>query len=542
MAKDINQIRIESILGGQSQTSYFAERDQFYWSLGIDPGSGFNRKGQVSPSLISLGSGSSSGLLNPIGVTTEFSPAQAINWFLGNPKDNNTYMYGASGSLYAFDVSNNFSSISDGGSLSNSSGNGAAYYDNYIYLSKNTTIARYGPLDGTPTFNGDYWCGTLGMPQLSNTSNYPRASSGEIPNHFLHRHSDGALYIADVVGNKGTIHKIQTTKTTVEGDTDNGSTFGVLEFGYGLWPTVIESYGEQIVVGLYEGLPSTSNTRRKRNGKIAFWDTTSSKFNSIIWEEFPDSTISSIKNTNGQLYITSGQSSGSNFRLSRYIGGYSIAEQVYIGGDLPPPGAVVALVDRLFFGSSFSYDVSSERIGVFSIGLGKSALGSGLFNVMPSGVTDNSGNITAIALHPGGNNNSLLSAWSGGGSYGVDSSLSPYDYSNTYGNPFWISQTYKIGQPFKVTKVVIPMVNGVNASTVVLPEIHLDSFSTRNTLTTINGTNYLDKKRVVIRPSGVFGNNDMNLMLTWSGKADSSATLPPVVGLPIIIEYELLDE
>lgn len=521
------QIKINSILGGQAQTANFAAENQFSLSYGINPGqtasSGYFADANIA------------GLIQPVGIDVIYSGSginKKIKWMEYNPKDANIYLYDASGSAYTLSTDppyNTITALSDGGTLSNSTGNGIAYYDNYIYFAKNTTVARYGPLNGTPQFNGDYWGTTLGKAALTDTT---YSYGGFVSNHYLHRHSDGKLYIADVVGNTGTLHYIKTKKTTVEGDTDDGSTYDAVHFGYGLYPTCIESYGEQLAIALYEGRAEDNNYKAK-NAKLAFWDTTSQNANQIIWNEFPDYVISSLKNVNGVLYIISGYTFET--RISKYIGGYSIQEVFFNKLSLPPTGAVVSYSNRLFFASAFNLDAITKN-GVFSIGLTKATLGQGLFCIMPC--SNNTGIITAIAKDPQATQNTnypIITAWfASDNSLGLDRAAGGTDAIMTDINPFWLSQRYKIGQPFKINKLSIYLGAPVDATTEITPMILTDGNYNLTTLTTINNTNYPDKRRIVIRPQNLVGNNDFNLYFQWS----NVSKIP--ISFPITIEYELL--
>lgn len=314
MAKDTYQIRINSILGGHSALSHFSGDNQFLSSLGINPAR------PISDSTSSYLSAQGSGILRPVSITSIGTTVANIMWIESNPKDIYIYAYGYNGSVYTIQgASMGLTALSDGDSMIGSHGNGQAYYDNYMYFSKDTTIARYGPLDGisgAPSFNGDYWVTTLSKTALSDyvlpAINVFGSTGVNMPNHVMHRHSNGKLYFADIVGGQGVLHCISTKKTTYEGDTDDGSTYLALEFGYGLYVTALESYGSNLVIALYEG--STPNasydnpayTRGKR-AKLAFWDTTSENFNQITWVEFPDTLITALKNVDGVLYIASGQ-------------------------------------------------------------------------------------------------------------------------------------------------------------------------------------------------------------------------------------------
>lgn len=533
-------IRIESILGGHSPLSHFAQSDQYLASIGIDPS---------MPLDDVQGSYLVPGLLRPvvasnIGSTTVGTPL----WIIGSPKsETNFYVYDSNGSAYTVnDSMSSLTALSDGGTLSSSGGNGCAYYDNYIYFAKNTDIARYGPLNGTPAFNGTYWTGTLSKAALVDTT-YPVEASFatiEYPNHVLHRHSDGRLYIADVVGNQGTIHFIKTSKTSVEGDTDDGSTYSAVQVGYGLWPTAMESYGSDLVIAFMDlAVISGSRTIKGPRAKIAFWDTTSQNVNKITWVEFPDQIITGMKNVNGVLYITSAQQGATGFRLSRFVGGYTFEEiALFETGTSPFPGGLDGVGNRLYFGSRTV--IPQNKACVYTYGLQKPNLKPGIFNVAAIHGIDNDSaytrkNVMVTALNAGNYVRGTLLEGSpvlgiGGTSYSnaVASYGTDYSRANVY---FW-SQVYRIGQPFKITKIRIPLAQAMAANMTVVPKIHLDDQTDSTTLTTINNTNYPDKKNIVIRPENLTGQHNFWLELQWTG------SVLCIVGLPITIEYELVDD
>ncbi len=181
-------IRIESILGGQSPMTHFAQSDQFRASLGIDPGLPavnntavlFKESGIISSGLIRPAAYSS--IAENTGTTIAGTPM----WLVQNPKDQYTYVYDAAGSIYTigsgyYNEIAGLGDLNDGGSAR---GNGSDYYDNYMFFARDTTIARYGPLNGTPTFIDDFWVGVLGLTALSNTT-YPMVEVGSSNNFAL---------------------------------------------------------------------------------------------------------------------------------------------------------------------------------------------------------------------------------------------------------------------------------------------------------------------------------------------------------------------
>lgn len=536
------QIRIESILGGRSAMTHFSQKDQFGDSYGIDP--------SQSPY---FDQGEAGGLITPItgfqslGNTASYAP---LLWIKDQPKQSLIYAYGSNGSSYYIDESGSgyaFNQLGGADALANSSGNGMEYYDNYMYFATNTSISRYGPLNSniSRAFTSDYWGTTLGKTYLTNNA-YPKLFFNPsivqvvptLPNHIMHRHSDGKLYIADVQNNQGNIHYISTTKTTVEGDTDNGSTFGALTFGYGLWPTAIESYGSSLVVALIEADPNSvfgnvGSLGRLPRAKLAFWDTTSQNFNTILFEEFGDSIITAMKNVNGVLYIWSTNSdahfSGGTlvsgmigYRISRYIGGSSFEEVQYIENEVAPmAGAVDGSSNRLLFGSGS---------GTYSFGLQKSVFGQKLYRIYPSTTQisggTNSNPTTAIALKRNDLNSDypIQASW--------DGSIYFQYRLGTATVAYWESQIYKIGQPFKITKIRIPLAIQLSAGQSIVATILTQ---TTPFTFTIDDTKYLNQDYIVLRPTNCTGNHFFSFSLQWG------ATSLISVALPITIEYELVD-
>jgi hypothetical protein len=522
-------VTIDSILGGHSELSHFGMEGQFRSSIGIDPAQPLNDSDDIYATV-------GSGLLRPA-ACQEFS-GSVINaaplWMVTNPKDALVYVYDALGSTYTIDATfSTVTALSDGGSMSNSTGNGAEYYDNYIYFSKGTTVARYGPLNGVASFTGDYWVGVLGKTALVDTT-YPTSYKNEIryPNHPLHRHSDGRLYIGDVVGNNGTIHWTASTKTAVEGDTDNGSTYNALDLGYGLWPTDIESFGEEIAIALYEG--SSAGLRQKR-AKIAFWNGSSASPSKIIWDEFPDQIITAMKYVNGVLYTFSGNFNSRGFRVSRFVGGYSFSEVAYIEtGEPPMPGAVDATLSRILAGNYTNVPVTDGC--VYSVGLQKSSLGQGTFNIMRATGGNSSTCVTSVALADNAGMNFAVPVigWtkgSGTSNNGLNKQGTTYNNAQSV----WWSQTIRIPHPFKITKIRIPLTDAIAANMTITPKIYVDDGESSTTLTAINNSNYSGKRTIVIRPENLTGEHNFWLEFVWSG----SALLG--VNLPITIHYEPLE-
>jgi hypothetical protein len=347
-----------------------------------------------------------------------------------------------------------------------------------------------------------------------------------------------------VVGNQGALHYIQTSKNTVEGDTSVASImkFNALKVGFGLWPVAIESYGSELAIAFIE-----TGGNLKPVSKLAFWDTISPNISKITWVEFPDAYITSMKNINGVLYVMSTPTTGSGaipggFRVTRFVGGYTF-EQVYQSGsnngESPPHGAIDGTSNRLLLGS---YTNAPEAAGsVYALDVQGPT--SGMFNIMrctASATPSTTAVVTAVSLAFSDSGSSMPTiAWKKGTTYGVDTAFdmgSTFIYSNA--PSMWWSQSYNIGQPFKITKIRIPLATPVAANMTVIPKIYTDDGAgTTYTLATINNTNYPNgEKNIVYRLDSATGQHNFWLELRWTG----SKLL--TVGLPITIEYEIIDD
>lgn len=511
-------ITIQSILGGEQSTEMFGRSGEFLQSFGIDP--------DFPKDDFSI---QTSGVLRPTAMA-KFSGSTVTgvpHWILTNPKTNTIYVYANDGKVHS--VSSSLAMNADVATLATSSGNGAAYYDNYVYFATNTTVARYGPLNGSPAMTTSFWVTTLSKSALTDTT-YPSLRGIEIPNHPMHKHSDGILYFGDVVSGQGVLHSIKTVKTTVEGDTDDSSTFNILDFPFGYYPTAIETYGSDLAVALIEG---TDTTIKQRRAKVTFWDTSSASFSKIIDVEFPDPLITAMKNVNGILYVWSGNASG-GVRVSRFVGGYTFEELAYFEEGVPPfQGAVDAEMGKIVWGS---YITEPENFAVVkSIGSKIAGLGMPVFTPFKaSSATTTNQIVTAVKFVEHANNSRLrpIIGWSDNAAKGLDS------ITTTYTTSRWDSTVFRVGQPFRVNKIRIPLAQAVAANMTLVPTIYIDEASSSVVLPTINTTNYPNSERnaVVVPTANTEGAHSFYLSLRWTGTALLTVTLP------ITIEIETLND
>lgn len=513
-------IGINSILKGWAVSDYITKAGEFLCSVGIDPDMPATDSGNKP-----------SGLIRPTSMA-KFSGAN-VNatplFFCVNPKNNKIYALLSNGKFISYTSA--FGTETLIATLATCGGNGMAYYDNALYIARNTNIAKYSALNGTPTVDDDYWTTVLSLTALTDTT-YPSINGVEMPNHFMHRHTDNKLYICDVVGNKGNLHYVKTKKTTVEGDTNDGSSYGALDFGYGEYPTCIETYQTDLVVGLIEGVDTTI---KQKPAKISFWDTTSDSFSSITSVELSDPLITAIKNVNGVLYIFSG-SANKGCRISKLVSGYRLEEVAYLPEVYPPlAGAVDHILNRILFGSNTTEpEVSASA---FAIGSKERDFPTGLHNVARATATGANPMVTAV-LYPTQTSGAIIPimlGWKDDSGYGIDK------YSTTYGNyNVWRSDVFTVGSKFNIDKIRIPFVQSIGANMTLTVKIYKDSASntpsaTDKTLTTVNNTNYPNSEKFIEIYPEIVCDNDFFIQLEWTG----SALL--TVNLPIIIDIDIHD-
>jgi hypothetical protein len=523
---DNEKIIISNIWGGISPSKYYSSSGQFLSSLGIDPDMPITDNASEQ-------NGSACGFIRPNRLASAGSLTAAATWFDTEPKTGKTYIHTRDGKFYT--ITSAFNDLSSSlGTLTASTGNGMAYYDNYIYFRTNDDILRYGPLNGSPTLTDNWWTTTLSLTAPSNTT-YPSILGVPLPNGQMLRHNDG-LYFCDVgADNKGILNFIRTKKTTVEGDTNDGSAYNVLDFNYGQWPMCLEGYGTMIAIGLYEG--------GVRNAQLTFWDTVASTDQNRIAVGMKDPMITALKNVNGVLYVFSGNYNSASrldtyTRVSVYAGGYSLREVAFIEGEPPPfPGAVDHLINRLAWGSAKNISLigNSHSGCVYALGYRNSKLGTGLQNIFY--VNEAIGAVITAFKYI--NYLPLIAyrqtqvnpaeSWGlsyQGGSYGTDG-----HYSSL------ITDIQKINKDFSIKEIRFGVYPAITTNMRIVVTAYKDDFVSSVEFPYIDNTNNSGYKNIKICPSGdktVSGKNDFALSFSFQGTALMVVKLP----IEIIIEVE----
>lgn len=522
--RQIREILWESILGGKSPLKYYSSPSEFYSSIGIDP-----------DMPVDLGSSDivAGGMITPVGFQ-KFSSTEMDGTpiaIITEPKIDKVYVITSAGHIVSY--STTLASETSVGTVAGGNCEGAEYYNNYIYLfgtgSSHNDVSRLGPLDGTPSLTDAFWTSTLSLTALGDET-YPSVAISS-PKHWAHAHSDNKLYFGDFIAGQGHIHAIKTTKSTAEGDTDDGSAYDALasKLPIGMRPVDIESYGTDLAILCVQTTGSTFNQGR---AALYLWDTTSENFYREI--PIPAPLATALLNKNGELFVFCGN--GNNgISVLHYLGAYSFEAYPYFSeGTSPPPGAVDSYGNRIAFGTTHVDPTSGPSI--VSIGYKDARL--------PSRAVHNIGKVSSSGTTPiisaaryvqqaSGSVPRLIVGWKDSTpAYGLDK-------INTAATGQVIRKLFNIGQKFRINKIRIPLSDSVAATTSIVTKIYYDgNLGNPATLTTINNTNFPGERNIVLSPppESNFGHHDFFIELTFSCSVVRS------IILPVYIEIELVED
>lgn len=505
---------IDSIWGGMGQSDNFFDKGQYLASVGIDPDMPKNDNSKKP-----------CGFIRPTAME-KFSGTDLTGiplWIVTSPKGEVAYVYTSNGRVHVVTSSEAMgTALNSGNALSSSSGNGAEYYDNKILFAKNTDIASYGPLDGSPALDEDYWTSALGKTALSNKT-YPSINGVQMPNHAMLRSVDSAqLFICDVVDNKGALHVIETLKTTVEGDTDDGSAYNVVQFEYGYWPTCLAQRNNEIIVGLIEG---SSTAVRQKPFALSIWSPTETAFTTLAQHEFPDPIVSAIVNANGNIYVFSGFASG-GCRISLLLSNYTLQEVAFYEDIYPPlAGAAEHILSRVLFGSAIT--LGGVNYGVaFALGSKKRLFsGQGIHGVLKSTAGSTSPMVTCLKYFKQDANFLLrpIIGWKNNTDYGLDK------LSTTYGTSIFYSKKFILGGPFSIEPFFVPLQQAIGANMSIEIIAHYDDDESLNTsLITINNTTHPGVKNIRVDSA-----EKMHGMQSVFFEFKITGTALSVIGLPV---------
>ena len=428
-------------------------------------------------------------------------------------------------------------------------GNGAAYYNNYVYIARTFDISRYGPLDNSPVMVHGVWrAATLGSQTALGNATYPTIAGVLYPNHPMHVHVDNKLYVGDFETattstdeGRGKIHWIRTNSVTDEGDTNNGTTQNAFLLPPSYAPIDIESWGNDLaILAIPMHAAGIGSTIVQGKAAIFLWDAINAP--TLPYRMIPliDPFASALLNHNGNLYVWSGNLNN-GVRVSKYLGGYNLQQIAFFEEGIPPPaGAVDGLGNRISWGAFAIYPES--WCGVYAYGYKDANIPQTLHNIITaSPVTAaalGSSNfmVTAIkyAQQASFTTPRLLVAWKDGAAtpgFGIDKLATSAEIA------VWRSLAYAVGRPFRINKITIPLGAAIASGMTLVPTIWVDEATSASfTLTTINSTNYAGSQRRIVLYPAAYGQNNFALQLRWSG----TVALP--VTFPIVISGETLED
>lgn len=516
----IREVKVNSILAGMSPATYYANEGQFESSIAIDPdypisSSVTRTSGFAVPIAMSDFSGSN--------VTT--APVAIIT----NPKNTLTYVITRGGRLISYTSSQGSETLI--GTVTGSTASSAAYYNNYIYIFGTNTgvdVARYGPLDNSPSLTNAFWTSTLSLTALTNTT-YPSLRGTAMPNHTGHVHGDNALYFTDFKNGQGLIHKIQTTKTTDEGDTNSGSSYNALDLPFGFYPTDLDSVSTNLfIIGTY----SPDSTGATVQGKSAFviWDPTNTVSFFLGPVPLEDPLATAAQNVNGIVHIWSGN--GVNgVRLSKYIGGESTVDVAFLEEGLPPfPNAVDTIGNRIVWGGFTTYPAAAAV--VWAYGSKNEQLPTGLHCVSRATSAGANQNVTALKYVQQSSNiqPKLILGWKDDSDQGVDK------YSSSATLAARLRIIWNLGQKARLNEMTIPLAGAVDANTTITPTVYLDDASSSVSLPVINNTNYPSERQIYFSPTdfaGAIAENNIAIEFVWTG------TTPLPIAFPLSAWFDV---
>lgn len=507
------QLQISSILGGQSSLWDSAEEGEYLTSIGIDPelvqGSLVKPAGIISPSLYA-------------DFTTLLDSAPM--WISGAQTSSGVYVYGANGSVFSYGTILLDEDVR--GTPTSGAGNGMVVYNDYVYLATATNISRLGRVSLTgPTISNDYWVSTLGMSALTN-SDYPVSRDVTYPNHVLHAHTDGRVYVLDYDGRNGRLHSF-----TTDSDGTNGTaTFNDMTLPPGLMPMDIKSYGTDLaILCTPQGTWVSGSIPRSSSCVLAFWDGTPGN-RAYRYVRINDAIATALANKNGELFVFSG-AVDRGVNIQRYLGGYSFETVASLPeGTSPPAGAVDTIGNMLAFGGFVTTPTAAA--GVFTLGYRNAKLPSQALNFIArtSNTSDSLPVVSALRFILQAQNPVFGWRTHTTANYGFDKLTS----SGTL-DDYFRSKVFQIGQRFIIRRIRIPLSAPMQSGVIITPTLSVDNQSVTTALTTINATNYPSNERMIdMQNLAIEGFSNFYLQLAFTGTVHTGVLLPITFDLDII--------
>lgn len=512
-----HQIQINSILGGISPTLTLGAEDQYYDAIGIDPEAIGSVGGITAKAL---------GAVMPTFQSTILSNStlgEAPMWVTGSLQSTGVFVYGSSGSVYALSAA--FALDGDGSQWkpTNGAGNGSVAYGDYQYFATPTDIFRLGPLSSTAPVIQIFWTGSAGVAQaaLTNTG-YPIVNTFTYPNHVMHAHNDGSVYLTDYDSGVG---KIRSFSISSAGATSVGT---ALELPPGLIPTDIKSYGTDLAISCSPATAYGAGTIPKSaNSALVLWDTVADSYYRVV--TINEALATALVNKNGELHILAGNVD-TDVKLLKYLGGESFRVLAVLNEGSPPPAcAVDSIGDAVFFGGYVSQPITAG--GVFSYGYRSGQLKPALH--MPMRISDTLNTLPIVTCLKSIRRSAYpIYGWrtTETATFGLEQISSTGTQASR-----WRTKVYNIGKRFRITRIRIPMVVAVATGDSVSIRVLVDSGSVATTgLKTLNATNFPNSERICDFNfvAGVVGYSNFYIQFTFEG------TNRQGFSFPITIDYE----
>ena len=517
------KLSIGSILGGQSPTYYLSEADQFLLSVGIDPEKTYGTRAKANGGIIptamtSITSGTGLGSSAPMWV----SSAQTSTGVM---------VYAASGTVYTY--SNTFTAPDEEGGIvkpTSGAGNGMVVYGDYAYFATTTDIARFGPLSATaPRLTQNFWTGSdyLNKSALTNTT-YPSTRNINYPNHTMHLHNDGAVYICDYANNQGMLHSFYIAQD----GTETTAVYQDLTLPPGQLPTDIESYGTDVAVTTSPAIDFSVGAvpRPSLSSSLILWDAVSGH---NFYRNVPvnEAMCTAVVNKNGELHVWGGNLDQA-VTLLKYLGGYSFQELAHLGEGSPPlASAVDSLGNMVAWGGWATYPEAFA--GAYTYGYRNAKMPRNALNQILR-ISDSTNTLPVISCLKF----LLRSAYPVIGwrtdttaSYGIDRQTTGVTYASIF-----YTKVFNVGRPFSIRRIRIPLTAAVDAGTSIIPIVYFDNEGASETLATINNTNYPNSDKIIdYTDLAIGGTKDFFIRFTFQGTTE--------VGFPpeIDIELEIID-
>lgn len=522
MAKKVQIITIDSILGGFSPTFTLSGSDQYLDGIGIDP-EGIGSSGGITGK--SLG-----GIMPTFGsaILSNSTLGEAPMWITGSPNTTGVFVYGSGGTMHA--LGNVGFGPVDGGVVKPASGagNGMVAYNDYIYLATPTDIYRYGRVSQTAPTLASWWVTGLTNSALVN-SDYPATRSVTYPNHVLHFHNDGRVYVADydnATGDSPHGGLIHWFKTSTDG-TGGTSAFSALVLPPNFMPTALETYGTDLAILCSpQASYSSGSIPKTGNSALFLWDTISQNYYRHV--PIKEALATAMKVKNGEIFILAGNMDAS-VKLMKYLGGESFQTLATIYDGSPPPQCAVEIFgDMIGWGGHVTTPLAAA--GLFTYGSRSGQLKPSLH--MPMRIRDTSNTFPIVSsVKSIERTNYPWIGWRTDATttYGLDRITNGGTQASR-----WRTKVFNIGKEFIIRRIRIPLTNAISAGDSIVSTVYIDTEAKTSGLRTINSTNFPNSERLIdLNSLNITGYSNFYIDFAFSGTNQKGFSFPITIELEV---------